>query len=169
MPTDEKITEIGTAASLAATDMIVAVVDPATTPVTKSILVSLAATSLSKQVTRFWRGYIPNPQAVYAMRAQVVLAYTTEAITFTKIEVRGNDSTPTSELTGDMKFADDQFDGSFASATLIAACDTTNGTATITSFSDATVPSGKFVYFQFDASPHADWKTIFIQVHYTVD
>jgi len=119
--------------------------------------------------TKTWEGTIVDPQAAYALRAQVPIGLTTAAITITSIKVRLNDSTPGAELAGDLKFADDQFTGSFANATVIDVCDTTSGAFTATSFDDATVPSGKFVYFQFDASPHADIISVFIQILYTVD
>lgn len=116
------------------------------------------------------RGFVSNPQAVYAQRAQIVLIRTEAAITITRIHIHCADTSPTAELAGDLKFADDVNIGGFANATIIDVCDTTNGVKTITSgFDDATVPSGKYIYFQMDASPHADIKDIYIEVYYTVD
>lgn len=122
-------------------------------------------------LTKTLRGTVTNPQAVYAQAPQIVLIDSTEAaITITGICIKLNDSTPTAELAGDLKFADDQFDGSFANATVIDVCDTTSGVFSATSgFNDATVPSGKAVYYQMDASPHADIKRFTIKVTYTVD
>jgi hypothetical protein len=92
------------------------------------------------------------------------------ALTITRIHIHGSDTTPTSELAGDLKFADDINTGGFANAVVIDVCDTTNGVVTITTgFDDATVPSGKYIYFQMDASPHADWKDFYIEVFYTYD
>ena len=114
--------------------------------------------------------FVTNPQAVYAQRPQIVLMRTSAAITITRIHIHGSDTTPTSELAGDLKFADDINAGGFANATVIDVCDTTNGLFTATSsFDDATVPSGKYIYFQVDSSPHADWKDFFIEIYYTFD
>jgi hypothetical protein len=115
-------------------------------------------------------GLVSNPQAVYTQRAQIVMFRANAALTITRIHIHGSDLTPTTELAGDLKFADDINIGGFANATIIDVCDTTNGVKTITAgFDDATVPSGKYVYFQMDASPHADWKDFYIEVYYTFD
>jgi hypothetical protein len=116
------------------------------------------------------RGFVSNPQAVYAQRAQIVLMRADAALTITRIHIVGPDITPGAELAGDLKFADDQITGTFANATVIDVCDTTSGVFTATSgFDDATVPSGKWIYFQMDASPNADWKDFSIEVFYTYD
>ena len=114
--------------------------------------------------------FVTNPQAVYAQRAQIVLFQETAAITITRIHIHGNDSTPTAELAGDLKWATDVFTGGFADAAVIDVCDTTSGVVTITAgFDDATIPANKYVYFQMDASPHTDWTDFYIDVWYTYD
>jgi len=164
-----KTSELTLDASPALTDRVVVVTDPSTTPVSGLVTLTSVKTLFGID-TKTWEGSMSNPQAMYAQRAQVVIGLTTAAITITSIKVRINDSTPTAELAGDLKFADDQFTGSFANATVIDICDTISGAFTATSsFDDATVPSGKFVYFQFDASPHVDIVDVFIQILYTVD
>jgi hypothetical protein len=116
------------------------------------------------------RGFVSNPQAVYSQRAQIVLIRADAALTITRIHIHCSDTSPTAELAGDLKFADDINVGGFANATVIDVCDTTNGVVTITSgFDDATVPSGKYIYFQMDASPHADIVDFYIEVYYTYD
>jgi hypothetical protein len=121
-------------------------------------------------VTHKVRGFVSNPQVIYTSRAQIVMFRAEAAITITRIHIACYDYSPTAELAGDLKFADDINNGGFANATVIDVCDTTNGVVTITSsFDDATVPSGKYVYFQMDASPHADIKDFYIEVYYTVD
>lgn len=113
---------------------------------------------------------VSNPQLVYTQRPQVVLFRAPANLTITRIHIHGNDSTPTAELAGDLKWADDVFDGSFTNATVIDVCDTTNGVFTATSsFDDATITSGKYIYFQMDSSPHADWKDFYIEFYYTLD
>jgi hypothetical protein len=70
----------------------------------------------------------------------------------------------------DLKFADDLNTGGFANAVVIDVCDTTSGVKTITSgFDDATIPSGKYVYWSLDAAPHADWKDFYFEIYFTYD
>lgn len=117
------------------------------------------------------RGTVATPNSYYtAVRAQIPLFRADAALTITRIHIHGADTSPTTEMAGDLKFADDLNTGGFASATVIDVCDTTNGVFTATSsFDDATVPSGKYVYFQMDSAPHADWKDFYIEVYYTYD
>jgi len=117
-----------------------------------------------------WGGIISYPQAIYAQRPQLFIAKTKVAVTVTDILVDCNDPTPTAEIAVDLKFADDMYDGVFANATIIDVLDTTNGTFSATSgFDDATIPANKYVYLQFDSSPHADIKDILVDIGYTVD
>jgi len=121
-------------------------------------------------VDRLFNYPVFDPQTLYAARPQVFFFLTPWAITITSIWISGNNAAPTTELFGDLKFADDMVTGSFANATVIDVCDTTAGYFTTASgFDDATVPLGKFIYFEMDASPHVDWKEFFIQVTYTID
>lgn len=121
-------------------------------------------------VVHHLRGLLSNPQALYTQRPQVFLMLTDAAITVTRIHLCGPDSTPGAEFAGDLKFADDMLTGGFANATVIQAVDTTSGAFTKTSsFTDATIPSGKYVYLLMDASPNADWKDIYLEVFYTRD
>ena len=116
------------------------------------------------------RGTVSNPQAVYAQRAQIPIMRADAALTITRIHIVGPDTSPGAELAGDLKYADDQVTGSFANAVVIDVCDTTSGVFTATSgFDDATVPSGKWIYFSMDASPNADWKDFSIEIFYTYD
>jgi hypothetical protein len=115
-------------------------------------------------------GFISNPQAIYSQRAQIVLFRAPAAITITRIHIACYDYSPTAELAGDLKFADDINNGGFANATVIDVCDTTSGAVTITTgFDDATVPSGKYIYLQLDAAPHADIKDFYIEFYWTLD
>jgi hypothetical protein len=115
-------------------------------------------------------GFVVNPQLIYSSRPQVVMFRTPFALTITRIHIHCSDTSPTTELAGDLKWADDVNAGGFANAAVIDVCDTTNGVVTITSgFDDATVAAGKYVYFQMDSSPHADIKDFYIEVYYTVD
>ena len=117
--------------------------------------------------TKTWGGTISNPQAVYAQRAQIPIMRAPAAITITRIQIETNQTAQ--QLAGDLKFADDIKDGVFANATIIDVCDTTSGDFLATSFDDATVPSGKEIYFQMDASPNAAIKDFKLEISYTVD
>jgi hypothetical protein len=115
-------------------------------------------------------GFVVNPQLIYSSRAQVVMYRAPYALTITRIHIHCSDTSPTTELVGDLKWADDVNAGGFANAAVIDVCDTTNGVVTITTgFDDATVASGKYIYFQMDASPHADIKDFYIEFYYTID
>ena len=121
-------------------------------------------------VTNKARGLVSNPQAMYTQRAQVAMMRCDAAITITRIHIHGSDTSPGAELAGDLKWADDINIDGFANAAVIDVCDTTNGVFTATSsFDDATVASGKYIYFQMDASPNADWKDFYIEFYYTYD
>lgn len=166
---NKKTSELTVDASPALTDYAVVVTDPGTTPVSGLTLLSKIKTLFGIDTKEVYK-FVSNPQAVYDQRAQIVLQRTSAAITITRIHIHGNDVTPTAELAGDLKFADDVATGGFANATVIDVCDTTSGVFTATSsFDDATVPSGKYIYFQMDASPHADWTDFYIEYYYTVD
>ena len=169
---DEYLTEVRVSSPfvspLADADLIYLVQDTASTADERAMTASELRDELDV-TTRYLQGSISNPQATYAQRPQVFMFQTPYAITITKIHISGPDATPGAELAGDLKFADDTFTGVFANATVIDVCDTTSGVFTATSFDDATVPSGKYIYFLMDASPNADWTDIFIRVDYTVD
>lgn len=121
--------------------------------------------------TKRIRGTVANPNGYYTnIRAQIPIFRTDAAITITRIHIHGADTTPTSEMALDLKFADDLNTGGFANAAVIDVCDTTNGVVTITSgFDDATVPSGKYIYWSLDAAPHTDWKDFYFEIYFTYD
>lgn len=165
----KKITQLTQDSSPALTDIIPTVEAPSTTPVTKYVTFAAVKTLLNVDTYRIC-GCVRDPQVVYDQRPQIEIFRAPAAITITRIHIHGNDTTPGAELAGDLKFADDLATGGFASATVIDVCDTTNGVFTATSsFDDATVPSGKYIYFQMDASPHADWKSFYFEIYYTFD
>jgi len=165
----KKITQLTQDSSPALTDIIPTVESPSTTPVTKCVTFAAVKTLLNVDTYRIC-GWVHNPQDIYAKRAQIPMFRAPAALTISRIHIHGNDTSPGGELAGDLKFADDIADGSFANATVIDVCDTTNGLVTITSgFDDATVPSGKYIYFQMDSSPHTDWKDFYFEFYYTFD
>jgi hypothetical protein len=114
------------------------------------------------------KGTISNPQAVYAQRAQIPIMRAPQALTITRIHIVTNQTAQ--QLAGDLKWADDITDASFANAAVIDVIDTTSGVFTATSsFDDATVASGKYVYLQLDSSPNAAIKDFYIEIYYTFD
>lgn len=113
-------------------------------------------------------GTIINPQSVYTSRPQIPLLRAEGDMIITRIHIVCSSSAPTTELAGDLKYADDMNTGSFANATVIDVCDTTGGVFTaISGFDDDSVPKGKYIYFEMDASPHADITDFYIEVYYT--
>lgn len=108
-------------------------------------------------------GTIISPSAVFTSRPQIPLLRAEGDLIITRIHIKGPG---TSVLAGDLKYADDLT--SFAGATLIQVCDTTAGAFTITSgITDDSVPKGKYIYFQMDSAPAADWTDFYIEVYYT--
>jgi len=160
-----------TESDLATTDVLYIVDDVATTPVSKMVTVANFRDLMSKLLSREVSGTVAAPNSYYTnIRAQIPLFRADAALTITRIHIHGADTTPTAEMALDLKFADDLNTGGFANATVIDVCDTTNGVFTATSsFDDATVPSGKYVYLQLDAAPHVDWKDFYYEVYFTYD
>ena len=125
---------------------------------------------LTNVVIQKIRGTVSDPTNYYTQRAVIPLLRADAAITITRIHIHGPDSTPSTEMALDLKWADDIFDGSFANAAVIDVCDTTSGAVTITAgFDDATVASGKYIYWSLDAAPHADWTDFWFEIYYTYD
>lgn len=123
--------------------------------------------ALERTAVRFLRGTLTDPPGYQAIDTQIPIWIATDAaITITSIKI-SCDADPTTELDLDLKFADAPI--GWANATLIDVCDTTAGVFSATSgFDDATVPSGKVVYFEFGAAPDAAtlWFTFEIQFTY---
>lgn len=118
---------------------------------------------------RKWIFKLPNPTNYYNnVDTQILIGYAERALTIKAIRIWGPDSTPTSEMAGDLKHATSP--QTWAGATVIDVCDTTSGTFTVTSgMDDPTIPAGSFVYFQFDSAPHVDWLWIWYQIEYQYD
>jgi hypothetical protein len=127
-----------------------------------------SAAPASGDGTKTLRATISNPQAVYAQAASLPIMKADAALTITGIYIDTRQTAQ--EMAGDLKFADDQIIGTLANATVIDVCDTTSGVFSATSgFDDATVPSGKYIYYQFDASPNAAIKDFTLRITYTYD
>ena len=130
-----------------------------------SWLTAQAWTPDSNECVRF---NMVDPDACYATDTQYCLLPFgfEDAVTITRVRITC-DADPTTELDWDLKFAD-AFIG-LASATLIAAIDTTTGTANITSFSDATVPADKPIYIEFGADPDDNITQACVEIEFTRD
>jgi len=170
---DEKLTEVRVSSPfvspLADADLFYVVQDTGATPDERAMTASELRDELDV-TTRILAGSVSNPQAAYAQRAQIVMFRAPYAITITRIHIHCADLTPGAELAGDLKWADDVNTGGFANAAVIDVCDTTSGVFTVTTgMDDPTIASGKYIYFQMDASPHADITDFYIEVYYTVD
>lgn len=85
------------------------------------------------------------------------------AITVTRVKVTCN-ADPTTELTGDVKYAD-AFIG-LANAVVINDFDTATGVRDDSSISTASVAAGKCLYISFDAVPESALKTISFDILY---
>ena len=114
-----------------------------------------------------YRFNMADPATLQGIDAQWSLdPRTSAAMTITRIDIT-LDADPTTEINANLKFAD-AFIG-LASATLIVALDTTNGTSEITSFTDATVPANKCVYLEFDATPDVATTQMCVTVYWDYD
>lgn len=114
------------------------------------------------------RWFLPNPATMYASDPHIILLKTDAAITITRIMLR-NSLTGT-EIACDLKWASDMLIGSYADAAVIDVCDTTSGVFEVTSgMDDPTIPTGKYVYLQLDATPSALIKYCLLEVDFDYD
>ena len=89
------------------------------------------------------------------------------AITITKVRVTC-DADPTTELTQDIKWADNLI--GLANATLVVGANTSAGAVEVTTgWTDNTIAAGKTLYNSFGAAPDAAIKFISYQIEYTID
>lgn len=109
-----------------------------------------------------WDFTIISPNTVYDLDHEIFIAWTTQATTITKIIVNC-DANPATELTGDLKYADDFI--TLANASIINDFDTTDGKRTDTSITSGAVASGKAIYLSFDAQPDGTLN----QVHFHIE
>lgn len=93
-----------------------------------------------------------------------VIPTTAADLTFTNVEV-ACDINPTTEITGDLKYADDPI--TLANPVVINDFDTTDGKRSDNSLTNGAVPAGKFVYIHYDTAPEVALK--WINHDYTYD
>lgn len=109
---------------------------------------------------------IIDPASVYAKSATICIWNKTDAaIHVTNIEFRCN-ADPTTEPTGDIKYADDLI--GLGTPTLIAAFDTTAGTFSSGVISVA-VAAGKCIYLSYDTTPDAATTQHAVDITFTYD
>ena len=163
----KKLSALTEATSVGVGDLVYVLVDPDGTPLDRKVTLA----NMRGGFTHVRCATVADPNTYHANIRTVIPAFRADAaLTITRIHIHGPDSTPGSELDIDLKWADDIFDGSFANAAVIDVCDTTSGEVTITSgFDDATIASGKYVYWSFGAQPHADWLDAWLEIHFTYD
>ncbi|MCE5306366.1 MAG: hypothetical protein LLG20_01870 [Acidobacteriales bacterium] len=119
--------------------------------------------------TEYLRGVITTPGTYYSGVDHEVAAWikTDAAITITSVKLV-SDADPTTETQVDLYWADSLI--GYANATKVVTANTASGETTITSgFADATVASGKALYWIFQAAPDAALKWIGFEVQYTHD
>lgn len=116
----------------------------------------------------YWIFDIFSPNLVYDDDTQISIdPRTSAALTVTRIDVT-LDADPTTELEYSIKFAD-AFIG-LANATIIEDTATVAGVTTVTSITgDATVPTNKAIYIQFEADPDANITQVSVKVTWDYD
>lgn len=108
-----------------------------------------------------------DPASSYAISTNVCLVPSIDAaITVTNIEVTC-DADPTTEPTGDIKYAD-TFIG-LASPTVINDFDTTAGVRSDSTITSAAVASGKCIYLSFDTTPDTALNSLTVDISYDYD
>jgi hypothetical protein len=108
--------------------------------------------------THHLRFTLLKPADAYDVSATIPIWVKTDgAITITKLEV-SCDANPTTEPTGDIKYADAVI--GLANAVVINAFDTTDGVLSDSSITSGSVASGKCIYISFDVKPDAALKYI---------
>jgi len=117
----------------------------------------------------YLRGTVAKPKDFYDNVDHEICLWpaTDAAITITKIQITC-DADPTTELDIDLKWSD-AFIG-LGNAAVIDVCDTAAGVVVITTgFDDATVASGKCIYWSFGAAPDAATTQFSFSIEYTYD
>lgn len=114
--------------------------------------------------TKSWT--LIDPKGAYGKDHEIFVWKTDAAITITKLEV-SCDADPTTELTGDLKYAD-AFIG-LANAVVINDFDTTAGVRSDSSITSGAVGAGKCIYILFDAEPDAAITQINFSITYDND
>ena len=114
-----------------------------------------------------WSVSIVDPNTVVTASTVIPIEKATQAaVTVTKIEASSDNASY--ELAGDVKFADARI--GLANATVVDPFDTSSGVLSDSSIGgDATIPSGKFVYLQFDSAPNASMGDCIITVYWDYD
>lgn len=105
-------------------------------------------------INHHFAGTVIDPNGAYTVDHEICIHLgVDDDITITSIKITC-DADPDTELDIDLKWAD-AFIG-MANAAIIDVCNTTSGTTSIVSgFDDATIASGKCVYWSFGAEPDA--------------
>lgn len=125
------------------------------------------ATANIKGMPQHLRFTLIDPATAYGVSATIPIWVKTDAaITITNLEV-SCDADPTTELTGDIKYADAVI--GLGNAVVINDFDTTNGVRSDSSITSGAVASGKCIYISFDTTPDAALNTITFDLTFDYD
>jgi len=128
---------------------------------------ALADSNRRKGISQILRFTLVDPKSAYGKDHEFCIwSKTDAAITITNIEVTC-DADPTTEPTGDIKWAD-AFIG-LGNATVINDFDTTAGVRSDSSITAGSVAAGKCIYISFDAEPDAALTQISFAITYDYD
>ena len=114
---------------------------------------NLTVTGHTKGDPKHWRFSVPAPATRYSISATICICPVTDAfLTVDSVTVTCN-ANPTTEPTGDLKYADAYI--GLANAVVINAFDTADGVLVDASITAPNVPKGKCIYLSFDITPEA--------------
>lgn len=126
--------------------------------------VDISAGTTITGAVQHMRFVLINPNVTYDTDAEFCIVPSLDAaITITNLEVTC-DADPTTEVTGDLKYAD-AFIG-LANPVVINDFDTTNGVRSDSSITSGSIASGKCIYISFDAQPEAAITQIAFDITY---
>ena len=129
--------------------------------------VGTLAAKVHKEDLKHWQFMIADPNNFFDTDSMVCIKPVTEkAITVTRVDVTC-DAAPATEPAMALRFADNFI--SRTTPTTIGVITTAVGVKVLTSFSDATIPASRCVYFVFTADPIDEIKSITVDITYTID
>lgn len=162
MPINETILELEEVTTPDLALDYIPIVDANGTPTTKRISPKNLRGDLTKS------GLVWDPPAKFAVDTDIPIFRAAAALTISRIHISGPNASPGSELNINLRYADNTT--AWDNLLRINLCDTTSGVFTKTSgFERASVPAGKYIHWQTDSAPHADWLWFFYEIYYTYD
>lgn len=131
-------------------------------------IINLAATGNIGGLKQHLKVTLSNPADYYTNvdTKLCIVPKTPAALTVTNLEVTC-DIDPTTEITGDVKYADTYI--GLANATVINDFDTTAGVRSDSTITSGAVAAGKAIYLSFDTTPDAALKNITWDIQFDYD